>query len=298
MLSQTNDVSRGFKLFGANIMSIQRELHRVLKLASVHLFACALLLGPANAAERETTVETGIDRPGGDYKSFDLEPSIGGFAPCKAACEADERCHIWTFVKSGVQGPKARCWLKDKRPPTVVRNNCCVSGVMIKKTGRPRTTPPPSSTSSLGSQVLAYAVAQLGKCVDSTGKTRAPCPPLPMGKTGEGECTHLVQAAVASVGGKYSPGSYVWGDKVTTPYQPGDIIQLFKVKLVGPNGWWETSTQHSAIIESVSGGVLNVIEQNTWIDGSKTNRRYVTRGTINLNWKLERGNYIVYRAAK
>lgn len=63
---------------------------------------------------------------------------------------------------------------------------------------------------------------------------------------------------------------------------------------MGPNGWWETSSQRSAIIESVSGGVLNVIEQNTWANSSKTNRRYVTRGTIILNWQLERGNYIVY----
>lgn len=147
----------------------------------------------------------------------------------------------------------------------------------------------------LESQVLAFAVKVLGKCVDSHGNVREPCPPLAQGNVGEGECTHLVQAAVASAGGKASPGSYVWGEKVTN-YQPGDIIQLFNVKLVGPNGWWETTSQHSAVIESVNGKVLGVIEQNTWVDN--TNRRYVTRGTIHLDWKLERGNYIVYRPTK
>jgi hypothetical protein len=274
------------------MMSIRRGFHWVLTVAFVHLFACAIPVGPASAAD----AESGIDRPGGDYRNFDLEPSIAGFGPCQSSCESDGRCKTWTFVKSGVQGPKARCWLKDSIP-NAVKNNCCVSGVSrpdkpIKHTGK---STPPAPSSSLGSQVLAYAVKQLGKCVDSAGKTRDPCPPLAMGKVGEGECTHLVQAAVASVGGKYSSGSYVWGDKVTT-YQPGDVIQLFNVKLVGPNGWWETSSQHSAIIESVNGNVLGVIEQNTWVDNK--NRRYVTRGTIHLDWKLERGNYIVYRPAK
>lgn len=282
-------------MFGANRMSVRWGLRWVLILAFVYPFASVIPIGPASA--NETTTESGIDRPGGDYKNFDLEPSIAGFGPCKAACESDAKCVAWTFVKSGVQGPKARCWLKNSSP-NQVRSSCCVSGTIIQKpikhTGRGGATAP----SSLGSRVLAYAVRQLGKCVDGNGKIREPCPPLAMGQSGDGECTHLVQAALASVGARFTSGSYVWGTKVNAPYQPGDVIQLFNAKLVGPNGWWETSSQHSAIIESVSGGVLNVIEQNTWVDNSKTNRRYVTRGTINLNWKLERGSYIVYRATK
>lgn len=281
-------------MFGPNRMPVRWGLRWVLALASVYLFASVIPIGPA--AANETTTESGIDRPGGDYKNFDLEPSIGGFGPCKSACESDGRCKAWTFVKSGVQGPKARCWLKDSRP-NQVHSNCCVSGTVIEKPIK-SSHGGATASSSLGSQVLAYAVAQLGKCVDGNGKVRQPCPPLPMGQVGDGECTHLVQAALASVGARFTSGSYVWGTKVDAPYHPGDVIQLFNAKLVGPNGWWETSSQHSAIIESVSGGVLNVIEQNTWVDNSKTNRRYVTRGTINLNWKLERGSYIVYRATK
>jgi len=74
------------------------------------------------------SVETGVDRPGQDYRSFDLAPSIAGFDPCKSACESDANCKAWTFVKPGVQGPKARCWLKSGTPPPRP-NGCCVSGV-------------------------------------------------------------------------------------------------------------------------------------------------------------------------
>jgi cysteine-rich secretory family protein/PAN domain-containing protein len=123
------------------MMSIRRGLHWVLTLAFVHLFACTIPVGPASAAD----AESGIDRPGGDYKNFDLEPSIAGFGPCQSSCESDGRCKTWTFVKPGVQGSKARCWLKDSIP-NAVRNNCCVSGVSrpdkpIKTTGKAKTPP-------------------------------------------------------------------------------------------------------------------------------------------------------------
>lgn len=75
-----------------------------------------------------SSVETGIDRPGRDYKNFNLGVSIAGFDPCKSACEADANCKAWTFVKSGVQGPQSRCWLKWGVPPPTP-NGCCVSGV-------------------------------------------------------------------------------------------------------------------------------------------------------------------------
>lgn len=264
-------------------------------------------LGPAHAGPDDTfTFEPGINRPGGDYDSFDLGANIAGYGPCESKCRADSKCSVWTYVKPGIQGPKARCWLKSGRPATV-KDDCCISGNRIHVTGRPKpapgsssptqTPPPPAQSSALGSKVLAYAVKQFGKCVDGKGNVRSPCPPLAMGKVGDGECTHLVRGALNSVGAKFTSGSYVWGTKVGTPYRPGDVIQLFNVKLVGPNAWWETSTQHSAIIESVNNNVLTVLEQNTWAESNTINRRYVTRGTIDLNWKLERGNYIVYRPA-
>jgi hypothetical protein len=79
---------------------------------------------------RDRAVEVGIDRLGGDYHQFDT-PSEPSGAACKAACEADTRCRIWTYVRPGYLGAGvgARCYLKDRlRPPR--RRPCCVSGVV------------------------------------------------------------------------------------------------------------------------------------------------------------------------
>ena len=76
------------------------------------------------------TFEPAIDRPGGDFRNFDLvvpNPKL-----CKATCDGDGSCQAWTFVRPGVQGPRARCWLKFFVPPAVT-NNCCMSGVRFNQ---------------------------------------------------------------------------------------------------------------------------------------------------------------------
>ncbi len=70
--------------------------------------------------------EYNIDRPGYDYRNFDLpenDPSL-----CKQACDSDPKCKAWTFVKPGYQGPYPRCWLKYTVPGPV-QNKYTVSGV-------------------------------------------------------------------------------------------------------------------------------------------------------------------------
>ena len=50
-------------------------------------------------------VGAGVDMPGGDYSNFDLasaDPNL-----CQSACAGDQVCAAWTYVKPGVQGPKA-----------------------------------------------------------------------------------------------------------------------------------------------------------------------------------------------
>ena len=77
-------------------------------------------------------MEPGIDRMGSDYKNFGLssaDPSI-----CRDACNKENRCKAWTYVKPGLQGSQARCWLKYEIPPPKA-NECCVSGV--KAEGQP-----------------------------------------------------------------------------------------------------------------------------------------------------------------
>jgi len=74
----------------------------------------------------QTTFEHGINRAGGDYRSFDLpkpRPEL-----CRDACIAEAACRAYTYVKPGIQGAKARCWLKSSEG-TPRPDGCCVSGV-------------------------------------------------------------------------------------------------------------------------------------------------------------------------
>jgi hypothetical protein len=273
------------------MMSVRRGFHWVLTLAFVHLLACAIPVGPASAAD----AESGIDRPGGDYKNFDLGPSIAGFGPCQSSCESDARCRTWTFVKSGVQGPKARCWLKDS-VPSAVRSNCCVSGVSrpekpIKHTkrGGETTAGPVASSDDLRAAILRDALTLLNQ------------------KVGGGQCTDFVSKVLADVHAKggdftHTDGDYIWGIKLNYPTerpQPGDIIQIYggaKFTLQDPTGRrtgsWSTNDQHSAIIESVNGTVVNWIGQNSPY-GSP-----VQRGKLDLGWRLDQGAFKFYRAVK
>ncbi|HEY5606789.1 MAG TPA: PAN domain-containing protein, partial [Alphaproteobacteria bacterium] len=66
------------------------------------------------------------DRPGSDFNNIAL--AVADPALCQNACNGVAQCKAWTYVKPGVQGPNARCYLKNAVPAAVV-NNCCVSGV-------------------------------------------------------------------------------------------------------------------------------------------------------------------------
>jgi hypothetical protein len=70
--------------------------------------------------------ERNIDRPGADYKNFDLAASDPGL--CMNSCAGEAQCKAWTYVNPGVQAANARCWLKTSAPsPTA--SACCVSGL-------------------------------------------------------------------------------------------------------------------------------------------------------------------------
>ncbi len=46
---------------------------------------------------------------------------------CESACDRTQDCRGWTWVKPGVQGPRAVCWIKKEIVATM-RSNCCISG--------------------------------------------------------------------------------------------------------------------------------------------------------------------------
>jgi hypothetical protein len=71
-------------------------------------------------------IEPETDRIGADLIGFELAGSDP--AQCLALCNSSGQCRAWSFVKPGVQGSTARCYLKSAAPaPT--RNSCCASGV-------------------------------------------------------------------------------------------------------------------------------------------------------------------------
>jgi hypothetical protein len=106
-----------------------------------NLIALAIVIGAGvfgGAGLAATTVEADTDRWGSDYSGTDLgaaDPEL-----CRAACEADAACKAYTYVKPGVQGPNARCYLKNSVPAPSA-NACCVSGVKTAPAARAGSPP-------------------------------------------------------------------------------------------------------------------------------------------------------------
>ena len=73
--------------------------------------------GAGVVERRSAALETSIDRPGGDYRNFDVKDGEGE-ENCQAACTADNKCRAWTFARAGYVGREAHCFLKkDVKPP-------------------------------------------------------------------------------------------------------------------------------------------------------------------------------------
>ncbi len=113
--------------------------------------------------------------------------------------------------------------------------------------------------------VLGYAQGKLGK------------------QDGNGECWTLVDDALRSAGADTGgDGKYVFGNAVSlSALQPGDLLQFEGVTFEhhNANGSWYSSSypHHSAIVESVSGRTVTLLNQN--VNGNRT----VQRSTVNLD---------------
>lgn len=91
--------------------------------ASVAL-SVILALSCSMVRAAEVSMEAGMDKLGSDYRGFATgrDPQA-----CRQACADDAACQAYTFVKPGIKGPEAMCFLKSAAPPSVA-NDCCVSG--------------------------------------------------------------------------------------------------------------------------------------------------------------------------
>lgn len=103
----------------------------------------AILLGPG---------KSGVNRVGSDISNFDLPEENP--AMCQQQCAADGNCRSWTYVKRGVQGPKARCWIKGGIP-IEQPDACCTSGIKVD-VHPPNISPPAGNLNRLGSDFTSF----------------------------------------------------------------------------------------------------------------------------------------------
>ena len=92
--------------------------------AFIGLAALVLAAGVAKP-QGNVSLENNTNRPGSDYRNYET-----GADPnqCRNDCANDPTCRAFTWVRPGVQGANAHCWLKSA-VPNASANNCCVSGV-------------------------------------------------------------------------------------------------------------------------------------------------------------------------
>lgn len=74
------------------------------------------------------TILANTDLPGNDYRNMEIRNSEA----CRSTCLKDGKCEAWTYVKPGLQGRLARCWLKDSVPRSV-HSSCCWSGTRAQR---------------------------------------------------------------------------------------------------------------------------------------------------------------------
>lgn len=126
--------------------------------------ALIIAVTPSLAA---VTSEQNTDRPGSDFASQALQSPDP--ESCRAACDNDAKCSAYTYVKPGVQGSLAQCYLKDS-VPAARQNDCCVSGV---KTATPALRSMTARTpAAVNPPVLAQAPVQMQDAAVAEGAAR------------------------------------------------------------------------------------------------------------------------------
>ncbi len=73
------------------------------------------------------SLEYSVNRHGSDYRDFAVSNG-DGLKTCQQACEDEEQCRAFTYVKAGAQGASAHCWLKNTVPQAYADERC-ISGV-------------------------------------------------------------------------------------------------------------------------------------------------------------------------
>ena len=84
------------------------------------------------AAAGRGALEANTDRPGADYRSFELgapRPEL-----CRDACWGEPQCRAFTYVRPGVQGPRARLLAQERGSAGAARRLLSVGREMREET--------------------------------------------------------------------------------------------------------------------------------------------------------------------
>lgn len=104
----------------------QTRFHRIIHwlVFSIPLAAVAAISGLLLSASPSMACGPNCDMPGdrGGVAHY-----IDNAVACESTCDGTPGCVGWTWVKPGVQGPQAVCWIKKQIVHTM-QSNCCISG--------------------------------------------------------------------------------------------------------------------------------------------------------------------------
>lgn len=67
------------------------------------------------------------NRPGGDYRNFQVGSGLADVAGCANTCLRDDRCMSWVYLRATYNNGAARCYLKSTIP-AATRTMCCYTG--------------------------------------------------------------------------------------------------------------------------------------------------------------------------
>ena len=94
-------------------------------LSLIAFMTMSSLCNASFAGSKITRDPPGTDRPGHDFAHHTL--NVPDAELCVNECLSNQQCSAYTYVRPGVQGVQAVCWLKTSASPAV-RNSCCTSG--------------------------------------------------------------------------------------------------------------------------------------------------------------------------
>jgi len=111
-------------------------------------------------------MENDTNRQGSDIHRMELQQASPGI--CQTRCERFGQCKAWTYVRPGVQAPKAVCYLKNAAPDPAP-NKCCISGAKATSAGpdapsEPVISPYEENTDRPGSDYERYMMDDANPC--------------------------------------------------------------------------------------------------------------------------------------